>query len=349
MREPSLQPPPKHTLHLGNQKELLDRRRDELERWMWRLIARPEVARSGVLKAFLEFDKAMARAQQQHQRAASASGGAAAGTGPTPAASTSSRSTSPISTPPLAASPHHPQLRAPHLAPPSSSERPHARPVGGAAGAAHNGVSAAGRLPGASAASSEAGAGLADWDDTRSEASGASYATGTTGTGGGGGGAALDGLRAALGGAASAAAASAGAAALAAAASSGGDERGAAAMRLGLRLEQRADVRRLVETLARAVRQAGDDLAAAADEAQQLRANNGALTVQLTALTGGAGPRAWEELQQQLATVRWLRERARNGYRNGGREQRMAGPSGSLRWRPPHRLLSAFAAAVAAP
>lgn len=34
MRDRALQPPPKHTLQLGNQKELLDRRREELERWV---------------------------------------------------------------------------------------------------------------------------------------------------------------------------------------------------------------------------------------------------------------------------------------------------------------------------
>lgn len=34
---------------------------------MWRLIGRPEIARSNAIKAFLEFDKAMARAQQQQR------------------------------------------------------------------------------------------------------------------------------------------------------------------------------------------------------------------------------------------------------------------------------------------
>jgi hypothetical protein len=37
-------------------------------------------------------------------------------------------------------------------------------------------------------------------------------------------------------------------------------------MRLGLRLEQRSDVRRLVDLLSRRMRQAGDDLAAAVAE-----------------------------------------------------------------------------------
>lgn len=44
MGERSLQPPPKHAF-MGAQQELLDRRRAELEQWMWRLIARPEVGR----------------------------------------------------------------------------------------------------------------------------------------------------------------------------------------------------------------------------------------------------------------------------------------------------------------
>jgi hypothetical protein len=56
------------------------------------------------------------------------------------------------------------------------------------------------------------------------------------------------------------------AAAAAAAAGSNGGSNGDAAMRLGLKLEQRGDVRRLVDVLARRVRQAGDDLAAAVAE-----------------------------------------------------------------------------------
>lgn len=40
------------------------RRRGELEKWLWALIGRPELARSHALRQFLEFDKAMARAQQ---------------------------------------------------------------------------------------------------------------------------------------------------------------------------------------------------------------------------------------------------------------------------------------------
>lgn len=56
------------------------------------------------------------------------------------------------------------------------------------------------------------------------------------------------------------------AAAAAAAGGSGGSNGDTAAMRLGLKLEQRSDVRRLVDVLARRVRQAGDDLAAAVAE-----------------------------------------------------------------------------------
>lgn len=68
MRERGLAPPPKHALHLGGQKEMLDRRREELERWLWRLIAKPELARSQALRSFLEFDRALARFQQQQQQ-----------------------------------------------------------------------------------------------------------------------------------------------------------------------------------------------------------------------------------------------------------------------------------------
>jgi hypothetical protein len=42
-------------------------------------------------------------------------------------------------------------------------------------------------------------------------------------------------------------------------------------MRLGLRLEQRLDVKRLADGLARRVRQAGDDLAAAVAEVRPVR------------------------------------------------------------------------------
>ena len=68
MRERGLAPPPKHAIHLGGQKEMLDRRREELERWLWRLIAKPELARSQALRSFLEFDRALARFQQQQQQ-----------------------------------------------------------------------------------------------------------------------------------------------------------------------------------------------------------------------------------------------------------------------------------------
>eukprot|EP00955_Chlamydomonas_euryale_P052573 355203-Chlamydomonas_euryale.AAC.3 len=65
MREKGMAPPPKHALHLGGQKEMQDRRREELERWVWRLLSRPAVASSQPLRAFLELDKAKLRFQQQ--------------------------------------------------------------------------------------------------------------------------------------------------------------------------------------------------------------------------------------------------------------------------------------------
>lgn len=46
MRERGHAPPPKHALHIGGQKEMLDRRKEELERWLWRLISKPDLARS---------------------------------------------------------------------------------------------------------------------------------------------------------------------------------------------------------------------------------------------------------------------------------------------------------------
>jgi hypothetical protein len=64
MKSKTLAPPPKYSLRVGNNKDLLDKRRDELERWMWRLIAKPEIARSSIIKTFLDFDKALLRAQQ---------------------------------------------------------------------------------------------------------------------------------------------------------------------------------------------------------------------------------------------------------------------------------------------
>jgi hypothetical protein len=57
--------------------------------------------------------------------------------------------------------------------------------------------------------------------------------------------------------------------ATAAAGGSNGDDTAAAVMRLGVKLEQRSDVRRLVDVLARRVRQAGDDLSAAVAEVRE--------------------------------------------------------------------------------
>lgn len=77
-------------------------------------------------------------------------------------------------------------------------------------------------------------------------------------------------------------------------------------MRLGLRLEQRADIRRLVEVLSRRVRQAGDDLAAAVNEIQQLQVNNSSLVAQLSTMQDqlqGNEPLLNQQLQRRLAAV----------------------------------------------
>lgn len=68
MKVKGMHPPPKHALHFGSSAQAMtERRRSELERWLWRLIARPEIARTPLLKAFFEFDRALLRAQQQLQ------------------------------------------------------------------------------------------------------------------------------------------------------------------------------------------------------------------------------------------------------------------------------------------
>jgi hypothetical protein len=61
-------------------------------------------------------------------------------------------------------------------------------------------------------------------------------------------------------------------------------------MRLGLKLEQRADVRKLVDALQKRLRQAGGDLQAAVGEIQGLRGSNQMLVGQVKAeemLLGG--------------------------------------------------------------
>lgn len=64
MQSKAMTPPAKHPLMLGDKRDLLERRREELEQWVWRLIATPEIARSNQLKAFLEYGKALQRAQK---------------------------------------------------------------------------------------------------------------------------------------------------------------------------------------------------------------------------------------------------------------------------------------------
>ncbi|GAX79801.1 hypothetical protein CEUSTIGMA_g7241.t1 [Chlamydomonas eustigma] len=64
MKEKGLSPPPKHALHIRGQKEMQDQRKEELERWLWRLFSKPELATSSALKGFLEIERAVARLQQ---------------------------------------------------------------------------------------------------------------------------------------------------------------------------------------------------------------------------------------------------------------------------------------------
>jgi hypothetical protein len=78
------------------------------------------------------------------------------------------------------------------------------------------------------------------------------------------------------------------------------------AMRLGLKLEQRGDVRKLVDMLQKRLRQAGGDLQAAVGEIQGLRASNQVLAGQVMHLQqqlGGSKTAREEELEQQLLQV----------------------------------------------
>eukprot|EP00775_Hariotina_reticulata_P003235 gene3235-3512_t len=260
-----LAPPPKHTLAaLGGaaqHKDLLDRRRAELERWMWALISHPALARSQLLRAFLDFDKALARGSGSAPQLAAGSGYSsplppsspytAAGGAATPGAASSSS-----------------MVMAPGAAAPGSSGGGGSS-FGGYSGGygshGHGLVFAAGSTGPTSAASSEAG----DWDqqqqqgfDKLSEA-GPQYSPRsvlhlspitTTPAGD----------RLSITGNSQLAADGGGGSMMAAA---GGVAGAGGVMRLGLRLEQRSDVRRLVDLLSRRIRQAGDDLAAAVAEA----------------------------------------------------------------------------------
>jgi hypothetical protein len=80
---------------------------------------------------------------------------------------------------------------------------------------------------------------------------------------------------------------------------------GSGTPRLGLKLSQRSDVRRLVEVLGKRVTQGSEDLSAAVAELQQLRANNTALAAQLKAATEG---QALDKMEARVKQVQiWLR------------------------------------------
>lgn len=54
-----LEPPPRRALAGVNKRpDLIERRRRELEQWLWRLVADPELARSRPLNGFLELQDA---------------------------------------------------------------------------------------------------------------------------------------------------------------------------------------------------------------------------------------------------------------------------------------------------
>lgn len=227
MKEKGMLPPPKHTFHVGSNKEMLDKRREELEQWMWRLFKRPEIARSSVMRTFLDFEKALQRAQ--HYRVTSSP---------------------------------------PPLGPPSSSGSPMPYPNS---------------TTGFSQASSEAD----DLDDARSEVSAPSSLAPSlaqsTST------AAHDWPRSSQ---RSLFGPSPGQASNSEAVSS--------AMRLGIRLEQRSDIRKLVEVLQRRVRSAGADLQAAVAEIQQLQANNKALSGRVMELQSQEEKQGENDLEREL-------------------------------------------------
>lgn len=77
-------------------------------------------------------------------------------------------------------------------------------------------------------------------------------------------------------------------------------------MRLGIKLDQRSDVRRLVDILARRVRQAGDDLATAVAEVTTLQAANARLSEALIEAREELNGHPGGPLQQQLEAVRLL-------------------------------------------
>ena len=53
------EPPPRRALAGVNKRpDLIERRRRELEQWLWRLVADPELARSRPLNGFLELSDA---------------------------------------------------------------------------------------------------------------------------------------------------------------------------------------------------------------------------------------------------------------------------------------------------
>ncbi len=57
-------------------QEMCDQRRRDLEAWMWKLLGQPALSRSTALRAFLEWERAMARAQKDAAAASAAASSA---------------------------------------------------------------------------------------------------------------------------------------------------------------------------------------------------------------------------------------------------------------------------------
>ncbi|WIA36554.1 hypothetical protein OEZ86_007846 [Tetradesmus obliquus] len=334
-KDRSLAPPPKHTLAaLGGhaqQKEMLDRRRGELESWLWALLTRSELARSPLLRAFLDLDKAIARAQQQRRAQAS-------GAQQQPASS-------PLTSPFPGATPTHTQMQHSSL------------------GGSHGHLFAGSSTAPTSVASSEAG----DWeahDHTsllqhhHGGGGSASSGLGSSSLLNHGHGQGLDATQGGFAGSSSSEAgagpssphhnprlppintsvsplpmtpmdvASSSSSSLGGAYSNAGAAAAAAvgssSMRLGLNLEQRSDVRRLVDVLSRRVRQAAEDLGAAVSEVSALQSANAALSEALVAareeLEGKPGGAMEAQLAAERAEVARLKRALAESTAAGERE-----------------------------
>ncbi|KXZ45388.1 hypothetical protein GPECTOR_55g294 [Gonium pectorale] len=278
-------PPPKHPLVLGDKRDALERRRAELEKWLWRLVGTPELARSPQLKAFLEFDRALTRAQAAQARR---------------------------------------RAEVHRLLDPSTLQSESAGPSTAPSEAGYGGYGAKGRggYPGGGTDDSASDAsGPVSLGGASSLAAPAAAVAAVEAWSGGGGGLGPSALRGAVpdpraqgpavGGldndspAAAAAAATAAGAAAGPGSAVGGGAAAAAAARLGIHLTSRSDVRRLVDLLVAKLETACSDAAAAAAEAALLRDANRAMAERLGELEGEvAGGGAAAEAPLEIAPLK---------------------------------------------